>query len=148
MFRTNAANSDGGDDEDKIDQSIVMHDLGAPWSWMLEFVEHNSPAIKSYNFVEIGDGGDQFAPYATPVDTGVHADDEVISDVSKVDNLIERNTNQVDVGVPIMPGIGKPIQQGVVHDFQNYLRGRAIDENGMIFPRHFKEADCPKMSEN
>lgn len=125
-----------------------MHELGPPWSWMFEFVEHNSPAIKSYNFTESDNGGQQCVPYVTPVDVGIHEDDDMPPDLARAEVLIERNTGQVDVDVSIMPGIGKPIQQEIVHDFLNYLRCRSIDENGMIFPRHFKEADCPKMSEN
>lgn len=149
MFRTNAANSDDGDDDNrKIDQSVVMHGLGAPWSWMFDFVEHNSAADKSYNFIEIDEGGTMKVPYGTPVNADIHGSENVGADSTRPECLIERSTSQVDVYVPIMPGIGKPIQQGIAHDFLNYLRCRSIDENGMIFPRHFKETDCPKMIEN
>lgn len=147
MFRANSTNSDG-DESDKRDQSIVMHELGAPWSWMLDFVEHNAPTTKSYSFIEIGDVAQQPVPYTTPIGVTAREDEDVVSDLPRAESLIERDISQVDVVVPIMSGIGKPIQQSVVHDFLNYLRCRSIDENGMIFPRHFKEADCPKMCEN
>lgn len=142
MFKKNAANDDG-DENDKIDLSAVMHELGAPWSWMFEFVEHNS-AKRSYNFIEIGGIEPPSVPNATMVDADFHAHD-VDSDLAHEGSLIDRNASQVDADVPTMPGIGKPIKPGDVHDFLNFLRYRSIDENGMVFPRHFKEAECPKM---
>lgn len=147
MFRANSTNSDDGE-SDRRDQSVVLRELGAPWSWMFDFVEHNAPATKSYSFIEIGEVAQQPVPYTTPIGDTAREVEDVDSDLPRVESLIERDISQVDVVVPIMSGIGKPIQQGIVHDFLKYLRCRAIDENGMIFPRHFKEADCPKMCEN
>lgn len=143
MFKKNAANHDG-DEQDKIDPSDVMHELGAPWSWMFEFVEHNS-AKKSYNFIEIGEIELPSVPNGTMVDADFRVQD-VDTDLAHAGSLIDRDAIQVDADVPAMPGIGKPIKPGDVHDFLNFLRYRSIDENGMVFPRHFKEADCPKMN--
>lgn len=145
MFR-NATNCDDNENANNIDQSIIMHELGAPWSWMYDFIEHNSPTIKSYSFIEIVDDEEQSVPNVTPIETKVDKSVDVMSDLSRAKSLIERDANEFDVDVPIMPGIGQPIQQEVVNDFLNYLRYRAIDENGMIFPRHFKETLCPKMA--
>lgn len=150
MFRSNAANSD--DEKDIQDQLNVMHELGAPWSWMFEFVEHNAPASKSYNFIEICGMETADVPYVSPIVLdGPHNENaenaEIASDLPDTES-IERKSSQVDANVPIMPGIGKSTSEAIAHEFLNYVRYRSIDENGMIFPRHFKEADCPKMSEN
>lgn len=115
---------------------------------MFDFVEHNAPADKSYSFIEIGEVAQQPVPYTTPIGDTARENEDLVSDLPRADSLIERDISQVDVVVPIMSGIGEPIQQEVVRDFLNYLRFRSIDENGMIFPRHFKESDCPKMCEN
>lgn len=117
-------------------ESKVVHELGAPWSWMLEFVEHNSPASKSYSFVELLPNADLEAspgPLTTPV-----ASMGYVSIVTPAKPVVVRE----------MPGIGKAIQQETIDDFINYLRCRSIDENGMIFPRHFKEPGCPKINGN
>lgn len=148
MFRSHTVIINDNE-KDKFDQSIVMHELGAPWSWMFEFVEHNKPANKSYNFIEIGEIDEQKdEPHATPVGDDNREIDDTAAGVAHANNSFERDNNQVDVDVPVMPGVGGPIQKRIASDFINYLRGRSIDENGMIFPRHFKEADCPKMGGN
>lgn len=42
-------------------------------------------------------------------------------------------------------GIGKSISKETMQNFLTYAKIRSRDENGMVFPRFFKEAKCPNM---
>lgn len=45
--------------------------------------------------------------------------------------------------VPAMPGIGGPTSKKTIVDFVTYLTGRSRTERGLVFPRHFREEQCP-----
>lgn len=45
--------------------------------------------------------------------------------------------------VPAMRGIGPPVSKETIVNFVTYLTGRARTERGLVFPRHFREAECP-----
>lgn len=49
--------------------------------------------------------------------------------------------------IPPLPGIGKPIPEKIIKDFLTYLKFRSREDKGMVYPRHFKEDNCPSMTD-
>lgn len=148
-------------------QSEIVQKVGAPWSWMYQFAEHNLSSSKSYNFIE----DDSFTEFSVQVHSPMTptAENELNSKVSSnafiqmpFDDDLKEQTIQIEntdgsksmantsvsYAIPAMPGIGMAIPEDVVHAFLNYMKYRSIDENGMIYPRHFNEEKCPKMTGN
>uniref|UniRef100_A0A8W7M4P0 Uncharacterized protein n=1 Tax=Anopheles arabiensis TaxID=7173 RepID=A0A8W7M4P0_ANOAR len=44
-----------------------------------------------------------------------------------------------------IPGIGTPLDETVRDAFLTYLAQRAVDQQGLIYPRNFQEALCPRI---
>uniref|UniRef100_A0A182N9S5 RIIa domain-containing protein n=1 Tax=Anopheles dirus TaxID=7168 RepID=A0A182N9S5_9DIPT len=44
-----------------------------------------------------------------------------------------------------IPGIGSPLSEHVRDAFLTYLAQRAVEQQGLIYPRNFREALCPKI---
>ena len=42
-------------------------------------------------------------------------------------------------------GIGKPVSTSTIQNFLTYIKSRSRTEKGYVFPRFFKEANCPNM---
>lgn len=198
-----------------------MHEIGAPWSWMYQFVIHNNP-IRSYNFVEenlserhsnssssssgfntqsqdndFRDFYEQFEKYLQSKQIVFNNISSIISVIEKkemnsenehlktlksileqakenkvavetfpdlkqyifksernhlknnptsINNQSTESVDSVAFSLRSMAGIGKPVSNDVMHKFIDYLKKRSINENGMIYPRHFNEPDCPQMN--
>lgn len=117
--------SDTSDDDEfevklSLEEKAIITEIGAPWSWMHYFATQTSDT-KSYNFLE------------KPIDSDV--------DASK----ITTNQREFACAIPPIPGIGGLISITTAHQFINHLKIRSKDENGMVFPRHFNERNCPQM---
>lgn len=131
-------NSEQFDDKIAAEESSIITEIGAPWSWMHQFATQNSSS-KSYNFLEKNMSGDVSS-------CGISTDDELeaTSDVKLLNNL------QCDFNCVVdpMPGIGGLVSATTTQQFLNYLKYRSKDENGMVFPRHFSEENCPNMTDD
>lgn len=118
-------------DHDDItrENCCIMNEIGAPWSWMNQFVMQNIPN-KSYNFIERQNGD------ADSADGAIGAENAVLNEQCEFECNIE----------PI-PGCGGLISVDTTQRFLTHIRYRSKDENGMVFPRHFAEANCPGMTD-
>ncbi|XP_055525363.1 uncharacterized protein LOC129718528 [Wyeomyia smithii] len=47
--------------------------------------------------------------------------------------------------IPSIAGIGKSLPDHFIEAFLNYLAKRAIHQQGLIYPRNFREPSCPKL---
>ncbi|XP_053698671.1 uncharacterized protein LOC128745620 [Sabethes cyaneus] len=47
--------------------------------------------------------------------------------------------------IPRVPGIGQPLSEIFIETFLNYLAKRATHQQGLIYPRNFREPSCPKL---
>ncbi|XP_058813477.1 uncharacterized protein LOC131677600 [Topomyia yanbarensis] len=45
-----------------------------------------------------------------------------------------------------IPGIGSPLSEETIQTFLEYLAKRAIHQQGLIYPRNFREPPCPKIT--
>lgn len=133
--------------DDKINaiERNIITEIGAPWSWMHQFAIQNT-ALRSYNFLEkpidkntgpFDDNNDN-----AELDTDNYEDENGTMIGVKTTNNIECDFNCI--AEPI-PGIGGLISIQTTQQCLNYLKYRSKDENGMVFPRHFKEEMCPNM---
>lgn len=151
------------DDETMETKLDIVSELGAPWSWMYQFAVLSDFSNKSFNFIE---NASLNAKTITPISSfamdhksSLDSTHKCIgNDTSEIENLPEGNSfesaqenvddnNTFNYDLPSMPGIGSAIPAENMHTFLYYIKQRAITENGMVFPRHFKEENCPKMSE-
>lgn len=111
---------------DDMQKDIIL-EIGAPWNWIYQFVAHNSPQLKSYNFIEAEE---------------IKKEEEA----SVSSNVDEKTEEDAFLGVvPKMDGVGSTISKEVVTEFLDYLKSRSTKENGLIFPQMFQETDCPPM---
>lgn len=222
-YNTNNGNSELIDDNKKFVFQL-LHEIGAPWSWMYQFVIHNNP-IRSYNFIEESlsekhidsssssafntqSQENDFRDFYEQFENYLQNKQIVLKDISSIISLIENkeiesendndaehlktlrftleqardnkvaiesfpdlkqyifrnvqnhmksnptnidnNSTESDAkyafSLRSMAGIGKPVSNDVMHCFVDYLKKRAVNENGMIYPRHFNEPDCPQMN--
>ncbi|XP_055628342.1 uncharacterized protein LOC129769861 [Toxorhynchites rutilus septentrionalis] len=49
--------------------------------------------------------------------------------------------------IPRLPGIGPPLAEEIIETFLAYLAKRAVHQQGLIYPRNFREPPCPKIAE-
>ncbi|XP_062706287.1 uncharacterized protein LOC109400219 [Aedes albopictus] len=47
--------------------------------------------------------------------------------------------------LPMLPGIGAPLDEDTIEAFIAYLTKRAVHQHGMVYPRNFREPPCPKL---
>lgn len=97
----------------------VIRRIGAPWSWIYQFVDHCLPNLRSYNFVEC---------------------QHKLENVKSVENL-----KSLNFMVSNIPGVGPITPVDVTNTFINYVQAKATEDNGMISPKYFKEENCPRM---
>lgn len=114
--------SNGKDDEDfdttfnlELHQKLIR-EIGAPWNWIHQFVDHNSSHSKSYNFCECisSDSVQQISALTEPFDTFI----------------------------PKISGIGASIPDKNIQTFLNHLKTQ-VNDDGLIFPKYFKDSQCP-----
>ncbi|XP_055295743.1 uncharacterized protein LOC129565193 [Sitodiplosis mosellana] len=97
----------------------VIRRIGAPWNWIYQFVDHYLPNLRSYNFYECQHKLESMEP------------------IEKLDAL--------HLKAPNIPGIGSTIPVEVTNAFMNYLQAKAMENDGLISPKYFKEENCPCM---
>lgn len=93
----------------------LMREIGAPWSWINEFISLYRPQKKSFNFREC---------YHTET----------------VDQHILR-IEPYECSVADCKGIGVPVQQEKIESLLAYLQSNTV--NGLIDPTLFEDAACP-----
>lgn len=122
------------------EQNSVLREIGAPWSWMHQFALQNSIS-KSYNFVEKTELSNNEKVNAE------EPNEEHSMSVHGKSTGFKAKENICDFSCVVepIPGIGGSISSATTQPFLAYLKHRSKDENGMVFPRHFKEEDCPNM---
>lgn len=122
----------------------VIKEIGAPWSWMHQFAIQNTE-LRSYNFLEKAaeKNSESFVDNNdNELDTDNYDDDTGTMIGVKATNNIACDFNCV---VEPIPGIGGLISIQTTQQLLNYLKYRSKDENGMVFPRHFREENCPNL---
>lgn len=127
------------------EQNSVLREIGAPWSWMHQFALQNSVS-KSYNFVEKTD--EELANNENVDADEPNEEDSIIVHGKSTGFKAKENICDFSCVVEPMPGIGGHISSETTQQFLAYLKHRSKDENGMVFPRHFKEKNCPNMVDN
>lgn len=111
--------------------SIILRELGAPWSWMLDLVAHNCPAKGSYNFVE--------CPLAPNENSRSSENAEAVNH-----SPAERKEDDMEVELERSADDGSDLSRSV-EQFLEYLKMRSTETNGIIYPYYFDEHDCPKI---
>lgn len=97
----------------------IIRRIGAPWSWIYQFVDHCSPYLRSYNFYEC-----QHQLYTT----------------ESLENLKAPSLPAAHIS-----GIGPTIPSAVINEFVKFLNGKALENDGMISPNVFRDGTCPRM---
>lgn len=98
----------------------IIRRIGAPWSWIYQFVDHCSPISRSYNFYEC-----QHKLYNKEYDENF--------DVS---NFIELD----------LSGAGPILSTDIIDAFLNYAKSKALENDGIISLKQIKEHEnCPPM---
>lgn len=98
----------------------IIRRIGAPWSWVYQFVDHFSPLAKSYNFYEC-----QHELHNKEYDE--------YFDVSQMAEL------DVSAAGPI-------ISTEIVDTFLNYANMYALENDGLISVKQIKQQEnCPPM---
>lgn len=100
----------------KID---VIRKIGAPWSWVYQFVDHYLPYSRSYNFFEC---------------------QHERKDTESLEKLEALNFR-----APNIPGVGAAVPVDVMDSFINFMQKKAMENDGMVSLKHFKEENCPRM---
>ncbi|XP_058459053.1 uncharacterized protein LOC131435322 [Malaya genurostris] len=54
-------------------------------------------------------------------------------------------TMEYSCRIDAIPGIGEPLREDIIEAFLQYLAKRAIHQQGLIYPRNFRESPCPKI---
>ncbi|GAB0088812.1 hypothetical protein DMENIID0001_032760 [Sergentomyia squamirostris] len=91
-----------------------------------------------------------------PDDEVVKVDDEVVevtelprsqSKYSDKSSEVDGKTRQESYSCTVGPilGIGAPVSSKTIESLMEYLRERAREQNGMIYPRNFDEEQCPPL---
>lgn len=120
--------SDMFDDEIADEHNGILSAIGPPWSWMHQFAVQSSPA-KSYNFVE----------------------KQMIEDSDELndgEDTLNKSQCYYSCVIEPIPGIGGLISVDTTQQFLSFLKYRSKDENGLVFPRHFHEDNCPNMTDD
>lgn len=121
---SNENNEDDDDDNLKKDNTKwkfeIIRRIGAPWSWIYQFVDHCSPLAKSYNFIECQHklNNKEYDEYF---------------DISKLTELD-------------MSAAGPIISTEITGTFLNFAKIKALENDGIISLKQIKQyKNCPPM---
>lgn len=97
----------------------IINQIGAPWKWIHQFVDHNSPHLQSYNFSE--------CPFKL-----------------KFKNRIE-DIRMITIREQYVPGIPSAVPVEIRAAFLSYVVSKAIENDGMVSMKCLKSHQCPRM---
>lgn len=97
----------------------IIRQIGAPWTWIYQFVDHHLPYSRSYNFYEC---------------------QHKLASAESLEHLILPNYTVFD-----MTAAGPTIPNEITNEFLKFIKMNAHKNDGMVSPKYFRDENCPRM---
>lgn len=98
----------------------IIRRIGAPWSWIYQFVNQCRPSCESYNFYECA---------------------HKINNTEALEDFMDVNVSSMNM----TGGVGPSIPSEISNTFLNFMKTKAIQNEGIVSSDFFSKENCPRM---